>query len=44
MTADAKILDGHMHLLTTETEREGLAWLPPISSAVAAAAGRRRER
>lgn len=44
MTADAKILDGHMHPLTTETEREDLAWLLPMSLAVAAAAGRRRER
>jgi uncharacterized protein len=44
MTADVKIFDGHMHLLTVETEREELAWLPPMSSAVAAAAGRRRER
>jgi hypothetical protein len=44
MTEDAKILDGHMHLPMAETEREDLAWLPPMSPAVAAAAGRRRER
>jgi len=44
MTAGIKVLDGHMHLLTAETAREELAWLPPMSPAVAAAARRRRER
>lgn len=42
MTAGIKVLDGHMHLLTTETEREGRDWLP--SPALAAASQRRRER
>ena len=44
MTAGIKVLDGHMHLLTTETEREAHRWLPPLSPAAAAAAQRRRER
>jgi uncharacterized protein len=44
MTVSAKILDGHMHLLTAETAREEAAWLPPAPSAVAAAARRRLER
>jgi predicted TIM-barrel fold metal-dependent hydrolase len=44
VTTNVKVLDGHMHLLTTETEREERAWLPPVSPAVAAAARRRQER
>ncbi|MBI3086516.1 MAG: hypothetical protein HYY88_12450, partial [candidate division NC10 bacterium] len=44
MTAGIKVLDGHMHLLTAQTAREELAWLPPMSPAVAGAARRRRER
>ena len=44
MTLPIKVLDGHMHLLTTETAREESAWLGPLTPAVAAAAGRRRER
>lgn len=39
-----RILDGHMHLLTTETVREATAWRPPASPAVAAAAERRLAR
>jgi len=42
--ADARVLDGHMHLLTRETEREERAWLPPMLPAVATAARRRAER
>lgn len=44
MTASIKVLDGHMHLLTAQTHREEVAWLPPMSPAVAAAAHRRRVR
>ena len=44
MTAEAKVLDGHMHLLTAETRREESAWLPPMSRGIAAAARRRQER
>jgi hypothetical protein len=44
MTASIKVLDGHMHLLTAQTHREEVAWLPPMSPAVAAAAHRRRAR
>lgn len=43
MTGDIKVLDGHMHLLTAETRGEELAWLPPMSPALAEAA-RQRER
>ena len=42
--AGIKVLDGHMHLLTAETHREAQAWLPPMSPAVAAAAGRRQQK
>ena len=44
MTLSIKVLDGHMHLLTAETEREESAWLAPMPPAVATAARRRRER
>lgn len=44
MTLPIKVLDGHMHLFTAETEREESAWLVPMPPAVATAARRRRER
>jgi len=44
VSGDAKIFDGHMHLLTAETHREELAWLPAGPPRVAAAARARRER
>jgi predicted TIM-barrel fold metal-dependent hydrolase len=44
MSAGMKVLEGHMHLLTAETHREGSAWLLPLSPGVAAAARRRQER
>lgn len=44
MTTDVKVLDGHMHLLTADTSREEVAWLPPMSPTVAGAARRRQAR
>ncbi|MBI4573538.1 MAG: amidohydrolase family protein [candidate division NC10 bacterium] len=44
MRANIKVLDCHMHLLTADTQREALAWLPPMSPPVAAAARRRLGR
>jgi uncharacterized protein len=44
VTTDVKVLDGHMHLLTADTSREEVAWLPPMSPTVAGAARRRQAR
>jgi len=44
VTAVVRVLDGHMHLMTAETQREASAWLPPMSPGVSAAAEQRRER
>ena len=44
MMAPFKVLDGHMHLLTAESQREARAWLPAMSHSAAAAARRRQER
>jgi len=44
MTADIPVLDGHMHLLTAESQREEGGWMPAMSPALADAARRRRER
>jgi len=44
MTAGIRVLDGHMHLLTTETKEEERNWLPPMLPVVAEAARRRAER